>query len=212
MKVLVACEFSGVVRTAFQSMGHDAVSCDLLPTEIPGPHYQGDVFDIIADGWDMMIAFPPCTHLCVSGARYFDAKRKDGRQAEGISFFMRLATYPGIPRVCIENPVGIMSRHFRKPDQIIQPYEYGHRDSKKTCLWLRGLPKLTPACIVEPVYCENLTTKGKKTSLSHNRPRWDNQTPSGQNKLGPSPTRSRERGRTYCGIARAMAERWGELT
>jgi hypothetical protein len=232
MKILVACEFSGVVRTAFQSMGHDAVSCDLLSTEIPGQHYQGDVFDIIADGWDMMIAFPPCTHLCVSGARYFAEKQADGRQYEGMSFFMRLATYPGIPKVCIENPVGIMSTHFRKPDQIIQPYEYGHPESKKTCLWLRGLPLLRSTNVLHrPLWvlcpdCEDYwCMKHKKHVADCDCPDidafsrrniypyidggvWDNQCPSGQNKLGPSPTRAMERARTYCGIACAMAEQW----
>lgn len=233
MKILVACEMSGVVRTAFESFGHDATSCDLLPTEIPGKHYQGDVFDIIADGWDMMIAFPPCTHLAVSGARHFAEKREDGRQSEGISFFMRLAMYPGIPKVCIENPVGIMSTHYRKPDQIIQPYEYGHPESKKTCLWLQGLPPLMPTNVLyRPLWvqcecCEDfICTKHKMHAWECDCPEidvlakkgiypyvnggiWDNQTPSGQNKLGPSPTRAMERSRTYCGIARAMAEQWG---
>jgi len=187
MKVLIACEFSGVVRTAFESMGHDAVSCDLLPTEIPGPHYQGDVFDIIGDGWDMMIAFPPCTHLCVSGARYFAQKQADGRQAAGISFFMRLATYPGIKKVCVENPVGIMSTHLRKPDQIIQPWQFGHGETKATCLWLRGIPRLQATNIVE----------GREGKI------W---------RMPPSLERAKLRSMTYCGIARAMAEQWSVST
>jgi hypothetical protein len=186
MKILVACEMSGVVRTAFESMGHNAVSCDILPTEIPGPHYQGDVFDIIAEGWDMMIAFPPCTHLAVSGAAWFAEKRKDGRQAEGISFFMRLATYPGITKICIENPVGIMSTHFRKPDQIIQPWQFGHGETKATCFWLKGLQKLQPTNIVD----------GREQRL---------------HRLPPSKDRVKIRSMTFCGVARAMAEQWGSV-
>lgn len=184
MKILVACEFSGIVRDAFIYNGHDAVSCDLLPTERPGPHYQGDVFDIIADSWDMIIAFPPCTHLAVSGARYFEQKRKDGRQQEGMSFFMRLATYPRITKKCIENPVGIMSTHFRKPDQIIQPWQFGHGETKATCLWLNGLPNLLPTNIVDG-----------RLSRIHRMP--------------PSKNRAKLRSVTYCGIAAAMAQQWG---
>jgi len=141
MKILVACEYSGIVRDAFIARGHDAMSCDLLPTESPGPHYQGDVFDIINDGWDAMIAFPPCTHLAVSGAAWFEQKRKDGRQQEGIDFFMAMVNAP-IPRIAIENPVGIMSKIYKPPTQIIQPYMFGDEVSKKTCLWLKNLPPL----------------------------------------------------------------------
>lgn len=147
LRVLVACEYSGAVRDAFIDRGHDAVSCDLLPTDQPGPHIVGDVLPHLGDGWDMLIAFPPCTHLCVSGARHFAAKRADGRQAEGIAFFIALANAP-IPRVAIENPVGIMSSLYRKPDQVIQPWQFGHGETKATCLWLRGLPLLTPTDIV----------------------------------------------------------------
>lgn len=194
MKILVACEFSGVVRESFNSFhGNYAVSCDLLPPEDGrvDHHYQGDVRNILNDGWDMMIAFPPCTDLAVSGARYFAEKRADGRQQASIDFFMLLANAP-IPLIGLENPVGIMSALWRKPDQIIQPWQFGHPESKTTCLWLKGLPKLTPTKVVE------LPPNG----------RWSNQTPSGQNRLGPSDTRWMERSRTYSGIAMAMAEQW----
>ena len=196
MRILVACEYSGAVRDAFIAMGHDAVSCDLLPTETPGPHYQGSVLDILDDGWDMMIAFPPCTHLATSGARWFKEKREDGRQQQGIDFFMALAT-ANIEKIAIENPIGIMSTQWRKPDQIVQPYEYGHDASKATCLWLKGLPSLVPTEHVEPRIVD-----GKK--------RWTNQTNSGQNVLGPSPDRWKVRSKTFQGIADAMAQQWGE--
>lgn len=192
MKILVACEFSGIVRDAFTARGHDAVSCDLLPSEIPGRHYQGYLEDYIGLGWewDMIIAFPPCTHLAVSGARYFAKKRADGRQEAAIAFFMMIANQD-YPKICIENPVGIMSTEWRKPDQIIQPWQFGHPESKKTCLWLKGLPLLQP------------------TNILPSRKIWENQTPSGQNKLSPSPDRAKNRSRTYAGIAQAMAEQWG---
>jgi len=191
---LVACEYSGTVRDAFLALGHGAMSCDLLPTDSPGPHYQGDIFDVIDNGWDLMIAHPPCTHLAVSGARYFKEKREDGRQQAAIDFFMRLANAP-IGRIAIENPVCIMSSVWRKPDQIIQPWQFGHSEAKATCLWLKGLPKLATTNIVEKPLCGY----------------WDNQTPSGQNKLGPSSDRSKIRSKTYNGIARAMAEQWGSV-
>jgi len=196
MNVLIACEFSGIVRDAFRARGHDAVSCDLLPTERPGPHLQGDILEmgILDRAWDMVIAHPPCTHLAVSGAGRFAQKRADGRQQEGIDFFMRFTQLEHVLRVCIENPICIMSSVWRKPDQIIQPYEYGHPESKKTCLWLKGLPKLVPTRILP------LPESG----------RWANQTPSGQNKLGPSKDRAKIRSRTYQGIADAMAEQWGK--
>ncbi len=147
MRVLVACEYSGRVRDAFLALGHDAMSCDLLPTESPGPHYQGDVFDIIGNGWDLMIAHPPCTHLAVSGARHFEAKRADGRQQAALDFVRALLNAP-IPRIALENPVSIISSAIRKPDQIIQPWQFGHGETKATCLWLKGLPLLTPTNIV----------------------------------------------------------------
>lgn len=183
MKVLIACEYSGIVRDAFIARGHDAMSCDLLPTERPGPHYQGDVFDVIHYPWDLMIAHPPCTHLSVSGARYFAAKRMDGRQHAAVSFFMRLAK-TDIPKFAIENPVCIMSGLWRKPDQYIQPWEYGHGETKKTCLWLKGLPPLEPTNIVE----------GRESRI---------------HKMPPSDDRGKLRSATYQGIADAMAAQWG---
>lgn len=183
MKVLIACEYSGIVRDAFLALGHDALSCDLLPTDRLGPHYTGDVFDIINQGWDLMIAHPPCTHLAVSGARHFAEKRKDGRQQEAIAFFMALADTE-IPRVAIENPVCIMSTVWRKPDQIIQPWQHGHGETKSTCLWLKGLPLLTPSDIVP----------GRADRI---------------HKMPPSADRWKLRSTTYQGIANAMAAQWG---
>lgn len=192
MKILVACEMSGRVREAFRKKGHNAWSCDLLPSLIPGPHYQGNVLDYLGRGWDLLIAFPPCTHLSVSGARYFAQKKVDGRQQEGIDLFMSLAN-ADIPKIAIENPIGIMSNLYRKPNQIIQPWQFGHPESKATCLWLKELPELVPTNILpKPL-------SGK----------WNNQTPSGQNKLGPSEDRALLRGLTYQGIAEAMANTWG---
>ena len=197
MRVLVACEFSGVVRRAFRERGHDAWSCDLLPAEDGALwHLQHDVLTQLkrgrAENWDLMIAFPPCTHIAVSGARYFAEKRTDGRQQAAIDFFMALANAP-IPRIAIENPVGIMSTKWRRPDQTIQPWQFGHPESKTTCLWLKNLPPLKRTNVLP------LPKSG----------RWSNQTPSGQNKLGPSPERAQNRGRTYEGIAKAMASQWG---
>ena len=143
MKVLVACEYSGRVRDAFLSAGHDAMSCDILPTDAPGPHYHGDVRDIICDGWDLMICHPPCTHLAVSRARHFAAKQASGVQQEALDFVRLLLNAP-IPRIALENPVSIISSRIRKPDQIIQPWMFGHGETKATCLWLKGLPKLVP--------------------------------------------------------------------
>lgn len=183
MRILVACEYSGTVRDAFRNMGHDAVSCDLLPTDVPGPHHQGSVLDIIDDGWDMMIGFPPCTHLAVSGARWFAAKRADGRQQQGIDFFMALAN-ANIPKIAIENPVCIMSTQWRKPDQIIQPWQFGHGETKATCLWLKGLAQLRPTDIVD----------GREQRI------W---------KLPPSEDRWKIRSKTFQGIADAMAQQWG---
>lgn len=189
MKILVACEFSGVVTEAFAARGHDAWSCDILPSELSRQHIQGDVLDILNDGWDMMIAHPPCTHLAVSGARHFAQKREDGRQQEGINFFMEMIN-ASIEKIAVENPVGIMSTVYRKPDQIIQPWQFGEDASKKTCLWLKNL---------EPLKSTKVIIKD----------RYSNQTPSGQNKLGPSEDRWKERSITYQGIADAMAEQWG---
>jgi len=192
MRVLVACEFSGVVRRAFRDRGHEAWSCDLLPAEdLSQYHIKADVLKLLGSGeWDLIIAHPPCTHLCVSGARWFEHKRVEQRQA--IYFFTEMITADA-PMVCVENPVGIMSTIYRKPDQIIQPWQFGHPESKKTCLWLKNLPKLKPTNILQ------IPESG----------RWDNQTASGQNKLGPSEDRWKLRSITYQGIADAMAEQWG---
>ena len=185
MRVLVACEYSGVVRDAFSAKGHDAISCDLLPTEVPGPHHEGDVCEILCEQWDLVIAHPPCTDLAVSGAKWFAQKREDGRQQESINFFMLFARLDHVPRVCIENPVCIMSSVWRKPDQIIQPWQYGHGETKSTCLWLKGLPLLQPTNVVE----------GREHRV------W---------KMPPGPDRWKERSRTFPGIAQAMADQWGQ--
>lgn len=181
MKVLIACEYSGTVRDAFIANGHDAMSCDLLPTDKNGPHYQGSVFDIINGGWDLMVAHPPCTHLAVSGARWFKDKVKE--QAESLDFVRELMEC-NIPKICIENPISIISSKIRKPDQIIQPWQYGHGETKATCLWLKNLPPLKPTNIVEGRY--------QKCHL-----------------LPPTPDRWKIRSKTYDGIAKAMAEQWG---
>lgn len=183
MKVLVACEFSGIVRDTFLQKGHDAISCDLLPTESPGPHYQGDVFDIMNDGFDLMIAHPPCKDLAVSGARWFAEKIKNGDQLKSIDFFMKLVSCK-INKIAIENPIGIMSSKYRKPDQIIQPWQFGHGETKATCLWLKNLPKLQYTNIVE----------GREQRI------W---------KLPPGDDRAKLRSITYSGIAKAMADQWG---
>lgn len=192
MRVLIACEFSGIVRDAFRALGHDAWSCDLIPSEDGSRyHYQQDILDacgiwphLIHGGWDMMIAFPPCTHLCVSGARWF--KQKQAEQKEAIAFFMSLAN-SCIEKIAIENPIGIMSTHYRKPDQIIQPWQFGHGETKATCLWMKNLPKLKSTNIVE----------GRTPRVHH---------------ASPGPDRWKERSRTLPGIAAAMAEQWGCLT
>jgi site-specific DNA-cytosine methylase len=194
MRVLVACEYSGIVRDAFTAKGHDAISCDYLPTERPGKHYQGDVMNIINDGFDLMIAFPPCTHLAVSGAAWFEQKRKDGRQQQGIDFFLAL-TQTNIPKWAIENPVGIMSTHYRKPDCIIQPYEFGEPVKKTTCLWLHNLPPLLSTQIVTP---EITTLKtGAKFST------WDYKISMNHKE------RAKLRSKTFQGIAEQMAAQWG---
>ena len=182
MRVLIGCEYSGVVRDAFIRAGHDAMSCDLLPTESPGPHYQGDIRDVLDYPWELAIFHPPCTHLAVSGARHFADKRMDGRQQSAVSFFMALARAP-IPKIAIENPVCIMSRMWRKPDQIIQPWQFGHGETKATCMWLKGLPLLVPTEIV-----------GGREARIH--------------KMPPGPDRWKERSRTFEGVANAMAAQW----
>lgn len=181
MKVLVACEYSGRVRDAFLSLGHDALSCDLLPTDVVGPHYQGDIRDILNNGWDLMIAHPPCTHLAVSGARWF--KDKQVEQAEALDFVRLLLDAP-IPKIALENPISIISSRIRKPDQIIQPWWFGHGETKATCLWLKSLPKLVATNVVE----------GREARV---------------HKMPPSEDRWKERSRTYEGVAQAMAQQWG---
>ena len=181
MKVLVACEFSGVVRDAFKKRGHDAWSCDLLPSEAPGDHLQMDVLSLLDSGWDLMIAHPPCTHLAVSGARWF--KEKQEEQKEALDFVRALLDAP-ISKIALENPVSIISSRVRKPDQIIQPWQFGHGETKATCLWLKGLPKLVPTNIVS----------GREARI---------------HRMAPSPDRWKERSKTFTGIAEAMAEQWG---
>lgn len=185
MNVLVACEYSGRVRDAFARRGHFAMSCDLLASESPGFHWQGDVTAILDLGWDLMICHPPCTHLAVSGAKHFKEKREKGLQQEALDFVEMLMDAP-IPRICLENPVSIISSEIRKPDQIIQPWMFGHGETKTTCLWLKGLPPLVPTNIVD----------GREARI---------------HRMPPSPTRWKERSRTYEGVAEAMAEQWSNL-
>lgn len=193
MKVLVACEFSGIVRDAFLERGHDAVSCDLLPSGRPGPHVEGDVLSILNfESWDIMIAHPPCTYLAVSGARWFKNKREE--QNKAIDFFMALASC-NIHRICIENPVCIMSTEWRKPDQYIHPWQFGHNESKKTGLWLKNLPKLKETCIVKPEY--TISKSGRRYSPVEYCPQTTNKD-----------DRRKNRSRTYQGIAEAMADQW----
>ena len=193
MRVLVACEFSGAVRDAFISMGHDAMSCDLLPSDAPGPHYCGDVRDLIDNGWDLMIAHPPCTYLAVSGLHWNKRRPERAKLTEDALDFVRLLLDAPIPRIALENPVGCISSRIRKPDQIIHPWQFGHDASKATCLWLKGLPLLHHTEVL----------------LGGRQARRANQTASGQNKLPPSPDRWKLRSLTYSGIAKAMAEQWG---
>ena len=184
MRVIVACEYSGRVREAFRNLGHDAWSCDILESEDDSEfHIQTRIEDIINDGWDLMIAHPPCTHLAVSGARHFKAKQESGVQQEALEF-VRLLLEADIPKIALENPISIISSKIRKPDQIIQPWQFGHGETKATCLWLKGLPKLVPTNIVD----------GREQRI---------------HKMPPSPTRWKERSRTYQGIADAMAQQWG---
>ena len=199
MKVLVACEFSQIVTKAFRKKGHEAMSCDLLPTEgNPAWHIQGDVLEILDDGWDMMIAFPPCTHLCSSGARYWPEKKADGRQREAIDFFMYL--YKSCKKVCCENPVGILSSIWRKPDQYIQPWQFGNPYIKRTGLWLRDLPLLQPTEIIEPIahWHGGCRRGGKKKDGTRTAC-----------KLPTALKYGRDRSITFQGIADAMAEQWG---
>lgn len=201
MRVLVACEYSGRVRDAFLDAGHYALSCDLLPTDSTHPrgeHYQGDVLNILDEGWDLMIAHPPCTYLSVSGMHWTTRGLRDPKLTEDALDFVRKLLNAPIERIALENPVSVISSRIRKPDQIINPYEFGHDASKKTCLWLKNLPKLASTNFVEP-------------RIINGRKRWGNQTDSGQNKLAPSDDRWKIRSETYEGIAQAMAQQWGSL-
>lgn len=202
LKVLVACEYSGRVRDAFIKRGHTAMSCDLLLTDSPGPHYQGDVLDIINDGWDLMIAHPPCTYLSVSGMHWTTRGLRDPKLTENALQFVQTLMDAPIGRIAIENPVSVISSRIRKPDQIISPYEFGHDVSKKTCLWLKNLPCLEPTQMVDPRIV--ITPSGKPAK------RWGNQCDNyGQDKLPPSADRWKLRSTTYQGIADAMAAQWG---
>lgn len=193
MKILIACEFSGRVRDEFIRLGFDAVSCDLLPSDAPGPHYRGDVRDLLSlERFDLMIAFPPCTYLASSGIHWNSRRPERARLTdEAVEFFRFLLDAP-IPRIAVENPVGVISTRIRPPDQYIHPWQFGEDASKKTCLWLKNLPSLIPTNVIK-------------------KERYSNQTPSGQNKLGPSPDRWKLRSLTYPGIARAMAEQWSMM-
>jgi len=198
MRVLIACEESGVVRDAFNAAGHYAVSCDLLPSRTTGKHYQGSIFDLepTIHTFDLVIAHPPCTAVAVSGNRYY-ANTQD--RLDGIAFIERIWNWP-VKRLCIENPVGVINTMLpaMPRPQYIQPYQFGHNASKRTGLWMRGLPNLKPTCYIQP-------------RIVNGKQRWDNQTDSGQNRLTPSPTRQRERSQTYAGIAEAMVKQWGNI-
>lgn len=253
MRILVACEFSGIVRDAFRARGHNAMSCDLLPSKRPGPHYQGDIRDLLHDRWDMMIAHPPCTYLSSSGMHWTTRGLRDPQLTEDALDFVRLLLNAPIPRIALENPIGCISSRIQKPDQIIQPWMFGDNASKTTCLWLRNLPDLRPTQIIPPkgysvvkfaselprceccyeAWCPEHNTHFADCScigptqddvvyvvrngilfgaMSDTQPPkkllWANQTPSGQNKLGPSENRWAERSETYHGIAIAMAQQW----
>ena len=207
LRILIACEESDEVRGRFEALGFDAWSCDLKPNRNPdAKHYRGDVFDVINDGWDAMVAFPPCTHLAVSGAAWFEQKRKDGRQQEGIDFFMAMVNAP-IKHIAIENPIGIMSKLYRKPDQIVHPYYFGDEASKSTCLWLKNLPLLYHNS--EPnLFDSNVTHVGTGEWVTF-----------GKTKMQkwyaecwslPKDERSKVRSKTFPGIAEAMANQWGQ--
>lgn len=183
MRVLVACEFSGIVRNAFLALGHDAWSCDLEPTERLGPHIREDVLGVLGENWDLMIAHPPCTYLAVSGARWWQGRQSE--QAEALEFVRMLLDAP-IQKIALENPIGCISTRIRKPDQIIQPWQFGHGETKATCLWLKGLPLLKPTDIVS----------GREARI---------------HRMAPGPNRSRERSRTYPGVAKAMAQQWSAV-
>lgn len=196
MRVLIACEFSGTVREAFRQLGHDAWSCDLLASEKRGPHFQCDVVSVLEKGWDLMIAHPPCTYLCSSGLHWNHRTPGRAEKTEDALAFVHILLSAPIQQIVLENPVGCISTKIRPYDQTVQPYEFGDDASKKTCLWLKGVQKLRPTNYVEP-------------RLVNGKPRWANQTDSGQNRLGPSADRWALRSITYPGLASAMAEQWG---
>lgn len=199
MKVLIACECSGIVREAFRARGHDAISCDFLPSELPGNHIQGGVLDhkIANGGWDLMIAHPDCTFLSVSANAWAGVEWRIEARLAAMHFVRALWAFP-IPKIAIENPIGVLSTFWRRADQTIQPYDFGHDASKATCLWLKNLPALVSTGRVSP-------------RIANGKERWGNQTDSGQNRLGPSEDRWIDRARTYTGIAAAMAEQWGAI-
>ena len=204
MKILLACEESQAVTKAFRKLGHEAFSCDILPCSGGHPewHIQGDVLEQLDKGWDMLIAFPPCTHLACSGARHFKQKIADGRQQEGVDFFMEMINAP-IPKIAVENPIGIMSTNYRKPDQIIQPWMFGDKAQKSTCLWLKGLPKLVPTDIVDKgEFIEFTSKKGVKKR----QPKWYFDA---LKNAKTSAERSTLRSKTFQGIADAIASQWG---
>jgi len=248
MRVLIACEFSGTVRDAFAARGHEAWSCDLLESETPGNHIQGDVLDVIGQDWDLMIAHPPCTYLAVSGMHWTTRGLRDPKLTENALEFVRKLLEAPIPKIALENPISIISTKIRKPNQIVQPWFFGHDASKKTCLWLKNLLPLSPTKIIPPkgwhvvkyadecplcdccgapwcVECDCIGPTMEEATYAEiegvlfgfieeleenpGRPLWGNQTPSGQNKLGPSKDRWKIRSRTYSGLAQAMANQWG---
>jgi hypothetical protein len=186
LKVLVACEYSGTVRDSFLTLGHDALSCDLLPTDTPGPHYQGDIRDLLNDSWDLVVAFPPCTYLCSSGMHWTTRGKRDPQLTEDALSFVKLLLDAPIPHIALENPVGVISSRLRKPDCIVQPWQFGHPETKATCLWLKNLPVLQPTNVVE----------GREQRI------W---------KLPPGPDRWKIRSQTFPGIAKAMAEQWSNF-
>ncbi len=198
MRVLVACEHTGTVRDAFARRGHEAWSCDLLPSTTPGLHYQGDARDILDGDWHLLIAHPPCTYLSASGMHWTTRGLRDPKLTEDALELVKMFMDAPVARIALENPIGVISTRVRKPDQIIQPHQFGHDASKATCLWLSGLPLLAPTQIIAP-------------RMVNGRPRWANQTDSGQNRLGPSEDRWAKRSATYEGIAEAMADQWGNL-
>jgi hypothetical protein len=226
LKILVACEYSGVVRRAFEAEGHDVISCDLLPAEDDSPyHYPGPVEDMLKEGgkWDLMIAHPPCTYLCSSGLHWNGRVPGRAEKTEEALKFVQMLMDADIPKIAIENPMGRIGTAIRKADQVLQPWHYGHCESKATCLWLKGLPLLKPSKIVPPAFygckcghkfdialgvygCPNC-----EGDYGAAKPRYENQTASGQNKLAPSKDRWKDRSRTYEGIAAAMAQQWGRI-